>query len=123
MKELDQKIEQILCKRLQELLSNWISEFKSSEVGQYIDRMTVLEIKIINQTIILDPPLQEGRALMYRRLHDHIELICGLQRVESSRYDKFKEKDQNRETTYKTLLTQMEQGFIESIYGVLEQHL
>ena len=66
--ELDQRVQGILTARLEELISMWINEFnKYQEIGgKMIKVKTVLEIKIQNQTIMLDPPIAEARAFWYR---------------------------------------------------------
>jgi hypothetical protein len=38
----------------------------------------VLDIKLQNHVIILDPPLAEARAYWYKQLHNQVEVICGL---------------------------------------------
>ena len=93
--ELDQRIQNTLTARLEELLQVWIDEFQkfTENGGKLIKVKTVLEIKIQNQTIIVNPPISESRAFWYKQFHDQLEIICGLQKVEASRYEKFKEKE------------------------------
>jgi len=59
---------------------------------------------MVNQTFILDPPLAETRAFWYTALHQQVEIICGLKRVEAQRYGKYKSQESLREKTYMSLV-------------------
>jgi hypothetical protein len=75
-----------------------------------INYKTILEVKIQNQTIVLDPPISEARAFWYKKLHDQLEVICGLQRVEAYRYEKFKQSEGTqgiKDKTYQSLILKM----------------
>ncbi len=87
VQELNVKIEAILVKRLENLLQNWIEEFKNFETkgGQLINKKMVLDVKLLNRTIILDPPLSEARAFWYKQLHNQVGIVCGLERVDLTR--------------------------------------
>jgi dynein heavy chain 1 len=45
----------------------------------------VLDVKLLNRTIILDPPLSEARAFWYKQLHNQVGIVCGLERVDLTR--------------------------------------
>lgn len=47
----------------------------------------VHEIRIQNQVIYLDPPIEQARADWYRQLHQWLGVVCGLRRIQSSRYE------------------------------------
>lgn len=47
----------------------------------------VHEIRIQNQVIYLDPPIEQARASWYRQLHQWLGIVCGLSRIQSSRYE------------------------------------
>ena len=72
VEDLDVQIRAILIKRLEDYVQLWINEFnKYSETGgKLINYKTVLEVKIQNQTIVLDPPISEARAFWYKRFHE-----------------------------------------------------
>lgn len=72
VEDLEDRIRTILIKRLEELLSTWTNEFsKFTDIGgKLIPYKTVLEVKIQNQTIVLDPPISEARAYWYKKFHD-----------------------------------------------------
>lgn len=47
----------------------------------------VHEVKIKNQTMFLDPPLESARERIYQQLHDWLSTVCTLPTVQSSRYE------------------------------------
>lgn len=114
MEDLDERIRAILIARLEELLQTWITEFTrqgEGVIGKLITHKTVLEVKIQNQMITLDPPIAEARAYWYRQLHEQLEVVCGLQKVEANRYDRVKpgEQAQTKDKTYQSLILKMSQ--------------
>ena len=76
----------------------------------------VLDIKLQNYTIILEPTLAEARAYWYKQLHNQVEVICGLERVDTTRSNLAGEK------SYKNLLLKMGEKFnIRQAYEALEK--
>lgn len=109
--ELDQRIADILIDRLEKRIQQWVKEFVSSlddsdAIRSVVEAYT-LKIKMQNQTFILDPPLAEARACLYTQLHNQVEIICGLKRVEAQRFVKYKGQDSQREKTYMSLVKKM----------------
>ena len=116
--ELNLKIENILVKRLETLLQQWVEEFKDfqNRGGQMIRGKMILDIKLQNRQIMLEPPLAEARAYWYKQLHNQVEVICGLERVDTTR------SAQQSDRSYKNLLLKMGETFsIKQAYEVLEQ--
>jgi dynein heavy chain 1, cytosolic len=115
VEDLDERIRGILIKRLEEHVQGWISEFSkyNESSGKLINYKTVLEVKIVNQTIVLDPPISEARAFWYKRFHEQLEIICGLKRVQAEHYEKFSKSDSalggagKGDRTYKDLILKM----------------
>lgn len=71
--DLNEKIEGVLVRRLEELVRKWIEEFKDFDNigGDLIPEPLELKVKLQNRTLIyLDPPLAEARAYWYKKLHD-----------------------------------------------------
>ncbi|KAL0564429.1 dynein heavy chain, partial [Marasmius crinis-equi] len=64
------------------------------------------EIRIQNQVIFLDPPIEHARATWIRQLHDWIGVIRRLQRIQSSWYEIELQMQgvTDAETTYSSLL-------------------
>jgi dynein heavy chain 1, cytosolic len=129
VEDLEERIRAILIKRLEDYVQVWINEFNkySESGGKLINYKTVLEVKIQNQTIVLDPPISEARAFWYKRFHEQLEVICGLQRVDAHRYEKFSKNEQNlaakSDKTYKDLILKMNQDGLNFCYSTLEKQL
>lgn len=69
----------------------------------------VHEVRIQNQIIYLDPPIEHARAVWVRQLHETWGKICGLRRVQSSRFEmglQMRDKVAT-ESTYVSLLGKM----------------
>ena len=117
--ELNVKIEAILVRRLEDLLMLWTEEFADfqSKGGNMIRGKMVLDIKLQNYTIILEPTLAEARAYWYKQLHNQVEVICGLERVDTTR-----STISASEKSYKNLLLKMGEKFnIRQAYDTLEK--
>lgn len=66
----------------------------------------------------MEPTLSEARAYWYKELHKQVEVICGLEKVESKKVL----DDERKEHTYTNLLTQMgEKCNIKVVYSKLEE--
>lgn len=66
------------------------------------------EIKLQNQIIYLDPPVQSARARWFQQLHDVFGVVCGLQRIVSARYEiglQMRTDADTKDRTYTSLLT------------------
>jgi dynein heavy chain 1 len=72
---MDQKLEGILCKKLEEIINIWIKEF--SNFGQVENAMLVKEasvhkIKLKDQMIYLEPGTQDAREFWYGQFHQSV---------------------------------------------------
>ncbi|CAG8502150.1 6068_t:CDS:10 [Scutellospora calospora] len=143
--KLDKRIETILLQRLQYAISLWTTEFMSSgEVSRTFrndsidgDRSTITkaekpvlepsvhEVRIRNQVIYLDPPIEDARARWYNQLHKWLSVVCNLQRIQVSFYEICLQDrwPTSRETTYSNLLTKILDGSLEKAYEVIETKL
>ncbi|CAB4481707.1 unnamed protein product [Rhizophagus irregularis] len=83
------------------------------------------EIKIRNQVIYLDPPIEDARAKWYNQFHEWLAIVCSLPRLQSSSYDIDLQVRGtfSRETTYSNLLTQIPSNSLEKAYEVIEAKL
>lgn len=84
------------------------------------------EIRIQNQVIYLDPPLEHMRAGWFRQLHDVLAVVCGLTRAQSARYEMGRHLPgaaQISDPTYASLLTQFKDGTLEKPFTLIEQKL
>lgn len=86
--DLNVKIENVLAKRLEGLMDQWVQEFRElgeKGGGTLIEKKLVCLVKLQNRTIILDPPLAEVKAFWYKELHTQVEKVCGLERPDLTR--------------------------------------
>ncbi|KAF8883831.1 dynein heavy chain, N-terminal region 1-domain-containing protein [Infundibulicybe gibba] len=114
--ELDKRIEEILLQRLTHIIQVWCAEFDRTDdndtrrdplplrdmgkrraerrvkeerflEGNMTLKPIVHEIRIQNQVIFLDPPIEFARSTWIKQLHDWLGVICRLRRIQSSRYE------------------------------------
>ncbi|TBU30761.1 dynein heavy chain [Dichomitus squalens] len=145
--ELDHRIEGILLQRVTHVIQQWCSEFeraddndrreaatinkrrdkrakddKSAE-GQLVLTPIVHEIRIQNQVIFLDPPIEHARAIWIRQLHEWLGTVCRLRRIQSSRYEIGLQMQGHTATdlTYTSLLTKFPDATLEKPFALIEQ--
>jgi len=148
VQNLDNKVEEILSGRLQIAVKTWIDKFLQNEVedfqdftprqrsqskskvegleGQPLSSMRILthEIRMKNQTMYLDPPLEDARSEWISQLYATLGMVCDLPRIQSSRYEiSMKKEDDKTEITYRGLLTRLLDGSLQQAYQVIEQKL
>ncbi|KAL1922601.1 uncharacterized protein VTP21DRAFT_10140 [Calcarisporiella thermophila] len=84
----------------------------------------VHEIRIRNQVMYLDPPIEQARANWFSQLHDWLAVVCNLPRIQSSRYEiglNVATPGVNGElTNYVNLLTSLPDGSLEGAYSIVE---
>ncbi|KAI8459260.1 dynein heavy chain, N-terminal region 1-domain-containing protein [Phakopsora pachyrhizi] len=83
----------------------------------------VHEIRIKNQVIYLDPPIEAARSNWYKQLHQWLGVICSLTRIQSQRYDLgFKLKIEDTEDkTYLSLLKKLDSETLQKPYSLIEE--
>ncbi|KAF9235737.1 dynein heavy chain, N-terminal region 1-domain-containing protein [Melanogaster broomeanus] len=150
--ELDKRIEGILLQRLTHIIQIWCSEFDRTDDGDtrrdplpprdstnkrraakgareeklveaYMTvKPIVHEIRIQNQVIFLDPPIEYARSTWIKQLHDWLGVICRLRRIQSSRYEIGLQMQHNlaAETTYTSLLTHFSDNTLERPFALIE---
>lgn len=114
---MNEKIEAILTSRLEQLLEAWVTEFTEFEQkgGELIKNPLVLDVKLLNRTIMIEPSLPEAKAFWYKQLHEQIEVICGLERITT-------QIEEGQDNTYKNLLLKMGEKFnINTAYKSIEK--
>ncbi|KAI9679439.1 MAG: hypothetical protein M1817_005461 [Caeruleum heppii] len=105
---LNQEIEAILLKRLEDAIGRWVQSFVLASADGVNDDSTrrgpgndgrdqngvapslrnlLHEISMRNQVIYLEPPLEFSRASCFAQLHDWLGVVCRLPRIKASRYD------------------------------------
>ncbi|KAK7047179.1 dynein heavy chain [Paramarasmius palmivorus] len=149
--ELDKRIESILLQRLRQIIQVWCSEFdrsadedgrrdvpfrdvtnkrrgdKRAKEEKFMEHNMVVkpivhEIRIQNQVIFLDPPIEYARATWIKQLHDWIGVVCRLRRIQSSRYEIGLQMQgvTDSETTYVSLLTHFTDDTLERPFSLIE---
>ncbi|KAG1741853.1 dynein heavy chain, N-terminal region 1-domain-containing protein [Suillus paluster] len=150
--DLDKRIEGILLQRLGYIIQVWCSEFDRTDdgdarrdplplrditnkrrfgkggkeervvEGNMTIKPIVHEIRIQNQVIFLDPPIEYARATWIKQLHDWLGIICRLRRIQSSRYEIGLQMQgtQVSETTYTSLLTRFSDETLERPFSLIE---
>ncbi|KAK9719430.1 dynein heavy chain [Basidiobolus ranarum] len=85
-------------------------------------RILVHEIRIRNQVMYLDPPLEQARASWYTQLHDWLAVICYLKRIQSSRYEigLHVKSESSLDVTYTNLLTKLTENTLDKAYEIIE---
>ncbi|KAJ3090057.1 hypothetical protein HK102_004799, partial [Quaeritorhiza haematococci] len=97
---------------------------KQRDTQKPIIKPLVHEIKIKNQVMYLDPPLEQARVSWYSQLHDWLGNICTLRRIVSSRYEMGLSVDESdKDVTYAHLLTKLGERTLEKAYEILQQKL
>ncbi|KAH9824444.1 dynein heavy chain, N-terminal region 1-domain-containing protein [Melampsora americana] len=80
------------------------------------------EIRIRNQVIYLDPPIEAARANWYKQLHQWLGVICNLPRIQSQRYDlglKLRIED-TVDNTYLSLMGKFSEAALQRPYALIE---
>ncbi|KAL0081796.1 dynein heavy chain [Phycomyces blakesleeanus] len=97
---------------------------KSPDVKPALQTL-VHEIRIRNQLMYLDPPIEQARASWWSQLHDWLAVVCHLLRIQSSRYEGGLSVKDNPsvEKTYASLLTRMGDGSLEHAYQIIEDKI
>ncbi|KAJ7037806.1 dynein heavy chain, N-terminal region 1-domain-containing protein [Mycena alexandri] len=90
--------------------------------GNMTLKPVVHEIRIQNQVIFLDPPIEYARANWIRQLHDWLGVVCRLRRIQSSRYEIGLQMQGTSvaETNYTTLLTQLPDAVLQRPFALIE---
>ncbi|KAI9031438.1 dynein heavy chain [Hyaloraphidium curvatum] len=84
----------------------------------------VHEIKIRNQTMFLDPPIENAREKMYQQLHDWLAVVCTLPAIQSSRYELGLDLDgSTKRSSYADVLVDLTDGGLEKAYTAIESKL
>ncbi|EJD04236.1 cytoplasmic dynein heavy chain 1 [Fomitiporia mediterranea MF3/22] len=147
--ELDKRVEGILLARLAATIKLWCTEFDKTEddtqssvlrditnkrrgdkrlkdeklpEGHLVIKPIVHEIRIQNQVIFLDPPIEYARQTWIKQLHEWLAVVCRQQRIQSSRYEIGLQMQVGAvsETTYTSLLTHFTDNTLERPFALIE---
>ncbi|KAH8120488.1 cytoplasmic dynein heavy chain 1 [Phellopilus nigrolimitatus] len=147
--ELDKRIEGILLARLAATIQLWCTEFDRTDddtrntvvrdvatkrrgdkrlkddrmpEGHLTLKPIVHEIRIQNQVIFLDPPIEYARQTWIKQLHEWLAVVCRQRRIQSSRYEigLQMQAGTSAETTYTSLLTHFTDSTLERPFILIE---
>ncbi|KAI8983292.1 dynein heavy chain [Trametes punicea] len=146
--ELDKRIEGILLQRVTHIIQLFCNEFERTDdhdsrrepvtlTGKRRDKRAkndkstegmlaltpiVHEIRIQNQVIFLDPPIEHARAVWIHQLHEWLGTVCRLRRIQSSRYEIGLQMQGHAATdlTYTSLLTKFSDATLERPFALIE---
>ncbi|CAF3346282.1 unnamed protein product [Rotaria sp. Silwood1] len=107
---IDEKIETKLFDRLQTAISLWKQALIKQEKGKLKSKKRmrikkiVLEIRIVNQMLVLVPPFESAREQLFNSFFDCQSIITSQKRINNSRYQVNAEMDtQEEDLTYNDL--------------------
>jgi len=150
---LDQRVEGILLQRLATIIRLWCTEFEKNEDDSRRDtalrdltnkrrgdkkfkddkvaegtltlKPIIHEIRIQDQVIFLDPPIEYARETWIKQLHDWLAVVCGQHRIQSSRYEIGLQMrgTSMAETTYTSLLTQFTDDTLNRPFALIESKI
>jgi hypothetical protein len=82
----------------------------------------VHEIRIQNQVIFLDPPIEHALAAWIKQLHDWLGVVCHLRRIQSSRYEIGLQMQSSvaGESNYTSLLVQLPPSTLQLAFSLIE---
>ncbi|KIJ38518.1 hypothetical protein M422DRAFT_258888, partial [Sphaerobolus stellatus SS14] len=149
--QLDARIEDILLQRLAQIIQLFCTEFDRRDDGdtrrdtalrditnkrrgdkkqkddKHLEGNLTLkpiihEIRIQNQVIFLDPPIEYARQTWIKQLHEWFGVVCGLRRIQSSRYEIGLQMQggYTAETTYTSLLTRFDEPTLTRPFTLIE---
>lgn len=85
---LNGQIEEVLLQRMSAAVQQWSDSFQKSEAinGKMIPEQKH-EIRLRNQVMYLDPPVEQARVTWLTDLHDWLGIVGRLQRTTGTRYE------------------------------------
>ena len=124
IKDIDNKLENNLMKRLEESLEIWKNEFLASKPlidPVLIKEVIVHKISMENKNIILQPSIFEAREYWYAQLHQTINIILNNKRLYSRTADNSSSQDIYKETTFRDLIPKIDSKILVGVYSALEK--
>ncbi|KAK5108990.1 hypothetical protein LTR62_007624 [Meristemomyces frigidus] len=91
--DMDARLIETLCVRLQQALKDWSDEFEHGDgtaernAGSPNVETHAHDIVMQSQLIRLDPPLESAKAGWLENLHVWLGIVCNLPRIQASRFD------------------------------------
>jgi len=124
--EMDNKLETILAKKLEEIIEKWIKEFisiGSMENPILVKEVSIHNIKLRDQMIYLEPSINEAREYWYYHLHNAMSIVSSCKRLEYRLEANFNRDTTFKDTTYRIILKQVPSTVLKNAYQTLETKL
>jgi dynein heavy chain 1 len=121
---LEVSVEKVLKKRLLDIIEQWCIEFEGYK-NRDIDRKlikenTVHEIKVQNQEIFSEPPIEYATVFWLNHFHACIGIICNLPKLDPSAFNTtsnaIKDKKDSHSMFYHNLLYTIDQTLLNNAY-------
>ena len=128
VKDLEGSVEKVLRKRLVDIIQQWCIEFdgyKNREIERkLIKENTPHEIKVQNQIIFVEPPIEQANAFWLNHFHSCMGIICNLPKLDPSAFSAVsmtKDKRGTHDMFYHHLLHEVEPEVINSAYSLINR--
>ncbi|KAH0477442.1 MAG: hypothetical protein KVP17_003594 [Porospora cf. gigantea B] len=122
--QLNQRIADVLLKRLNETLDLWVQEFtgfSTKSSPQLVRSRQVLEFQIRSQTLVLEPPVEAARAQWTSHLHTCMSHVCGLSRLRVG--GRVVGGEEGADSTFRFLLSRMHQESYMQCVGAIRNSI
>ena len=122
--EINEKIQKIFLKNLTDMITTWKEEFfnykhkkRIRNKNKLIKSYTLHEIKVKNNSIYIDPPIQHAREQWLNNLHINIDNLICQKKMKVNRYNYDVEKKEDTEDEdFSILLTKAPSNAFLSAY-------
>ncbi|KAK9451852.1 dynein heavy chain, N-terminal region 1-domain-containing protein [Limtongia smithiae] len=121
VRELNEKIRQIIIRRLRDAITEWIERFKNSDLES--SAPIKLKVTIKNQIIALSPPLEFARVSFYTEFQNYVGVLCNLKCLNASRYELNLSSNSTRLDPTFSDLPAFVPDEIAAAYNIIEQKL
>ena len=122
--DLEISVEKVLKKKLVDIIDQWCIEFenyKNREIERkLIKENTVHEIKVQNQVIFVDPPIEYANAFWLAHFHACVGIICNLPKLDPSAFsasNAVTEKKGSHNNNYHYLLHEIDGQVLNNAYA------
>jgi dynein heavy chain 1 len=117
--DLNARIDTVLKGRLEQAISTWRQAFDEEDGVETF----VHEIRIRNQVIYLDPPIEYARQDWLYHLQDTLGVVCNLSRVRASRYEISLQVEESEAQTMISLLGMLDKDVLPGTIRLIESRL
>ena len=127
IKEIDEKLQEILKKKLEECTQLWLKEFlapKPLHDAIMLTECSIHKVKLTDQMIYLEPSINDAREFWYNQYHNSISFILENQHLQYNKDAKNKKNNQNlnsyKDNSFRDLMKLADQEIIRGCYKTLE---